>query len=138
MGGGAAAVVLAAFLGCGGLVACLAGLVGLREIRRLRRVGMSTLALVRRRTRDVKDGSAGPRPLLQFSTAAGQVVEVFSPVPPSRALPLADGQEVRLRYDPLDPRELLVEGGEREWLERVFVGSGAVAVLGAAVLVLLA
>ncbi len=138
MDGGAAAMVVAVFLGFGGLMAYLTGLVGLREIRRLRRVGTPVLGLVRCITRDVKEGTAGSRPLLQFSTEAGRIVEVFSPVPSSRALPLADGRQVRLRYDPLDPRRLLVEGRERQWLERLFVGSGAAAMLGAVVLAVLA
>ncbi|PBC71174.1 hypothetical protein BX265_5766 [Streptomyces sp. TLI_235] len=138
MDGGAAAMALAVFLGMGGLVAYLAGLAGLHEIRRLRRVGTPTLALVRYRAGGAGEGPAGRRPLLQFSTGAGQVVEVFSPVPAGRALPLADGAEVRLRYDPADPGQVLVDGGERQWLERLFVGSGVAAMLGALVLAVFA
>ncbi|GAA1972932.1 hypothetical protein GCM10009738_57840 [Kitasatospora viridis] len=128
-------VGVALFLALGGLVAYLAGVTGLNEIRRLRRVGVPALALVRYRVLGPDDHPPSARPLLQFSTPAEQVVEVFSPVLSSRALPLVHGGQVWLRYDPADPREVLLEGRERRSVERAFVIAGALAVLAAVVLV---
>ncbi|MFF7585985.1 hypothetical protein ACFZCK_00670 [Kitasatospora purpeofusca] len=78
------AAAVAVFAGLGGLAACLAGLAALRELRRLRRVGVPGLALVRERLHGPEDRSAVSRPLPQFSTGDGRVVEVNSPVPSSR------------------------------------------------------
>ncbi|MFE0463080.1 DUF3592 domain-containing protein [Kitasatospora sp. NPDC058965] len=129
------AVGMALFLAFGGLVACLAGVAGLGEIRRLHRVGVSALALVRYRAPGREDGSAVSPPLLEFTTRGMQVVEVFSPVPSSRALPLEQGSRVRLRYDPADPGRVLLVGRERRHLEYAFVLLGAAAVLGAVVVI---
>jgi hypothetical protein len=118
-------VGLALFAGLGGLVACLAGRAGLREIRRLRRVGMPAQALVRYRALGEDDRVGSPRPLLQFSTVDGRVVEVFSPVPSSRSRRLADGGQVWITYDPADPGQVLVDGRERRWLEYTFLACGA-------------
>ncbi|MFI6845590.1 DUF3592 domain-containing protein [Kitasatospora sp. NPDC050467] len=132
------AAALAVFVGLGGLVAYLAGVAGLRDLRRLRRVGVPVQALVRERVPGPEDRSAVSRPLLQFTTEDGRVVEVFSPVPSSRRAPLADGSYVGVRYDPADPRRLLVVGRERRRLEYAFMGLGIVMVLAALVLVALA
>lgn len=78
---------LAVSAGLGGLVAYLAGLAGLRDLRRLRQVGVPVRALVRERIPGPEDRSAASRPLLQFTTEDGRVVEVFSPVPASRRAP---------------------------------------------------
>jgi hypothetical protein len=127
------AVGAAVFLALGGLVAYLAGVAGLNEIRRLGEVGVAAQALVRYRAPGPEDGSAAARPLLQFTTGGEQVVEVFSPVPSSRALPLVHGGLVWLRYDPADPSRVLVVGRERRRLEYAFVLLGVAAVLGAVV-----
>ncbi|MGV9267529.1 DUF3592 domain-containing protein [Kitasatospora sp. NPDC003701] len=131
------AAALAVFAGLGGLVAHLAGVAGLRDLQRLRRVGVPVRALVRERLPAPEDRSAVSRPLLQFTTEDGRVVEVFSPVPSSRRVPLVDGSYVALRYDPADPRLVLVAGRERRRLEYAFLGLGGVMVLAALVVVLL-
>jgi len=136
--GVAAFLPLALFTGLGGLIAYLAGAVGLAEIRRLGRVGVPVEALVKRRPADEGDTAGASRPLLQFLTEEGRVMEVFSPVPPARLEPLADGSRVWVTYDPADPRRLMVRGRERRWLEYAFLGLGAVVVLGAFVLFALA
>ncbi|GAA2242562.1 MULTISPECIES: DUF3592 domain-containing protein [Kitasatospora] len=121
----------ALFAGLGGLLALLAGRAGLREIRRLRRVGLPARALVRYRALSAEDLLGSPRPLLQFTTADGEVVEVFSPVPSSRSRCLTDGSRVWITYDPADPAQVLLDGRERRWLEYVFLTSGAAVTLAA-------
>ncbi|MEV5506214.1 DUF3592 domain-containing protein [Streptomyces orinoci] len=113
----------------GGALAYLAGAFGLRESRRLRRVGVPARALVRHPPAGPDDLPGEARPLLQFATEDGRIVEVFSPVPSSRSHPLPDGREVLIAYDPADPRNVLVRGRERYWPEYVLLALGAAAVL---------
>ncbi|MFE2010461.1 DUF3592 domain-containing protein [Streptomyces sp. NPDC059491] len=127
-------VVAAVFLGFGGAVALLVGAVGLSRIHGARREGVTVPALVRYRA--AGEDAACSRPSLQFATLDGRVVEVVSPVPPSRRHPLVDGTEVPLTYDPADPSRILVEGRERLWLEYAFAGCGAAVVLVAVAMVL--
>lgn len=115
--------VLAGFTVIGGLVALLAGAYGLRETRRAERAGGHAWALVK----PAPQGSA--RPLLQFETADGHVLELPSPVPPSRREPLPPGSSVRLSYDPADPRTVVVLGRERTALDRAFMAAGGAIVL---------
>ncbi|AVH59332.1 MULTISPECIES: DUF3592 domain-containing protein [Streptomyces] len=112
-------VVLAALTALGGLVALLAGAYGLRQTRRIRAAGRVTEALVK----PPQPGSE--RPLLQFETADGRVVEVVSPVPRSRRRPLTEGGHIRLFYDVDDPRETVLLGSERAASDRAFVVVGA-------------
>ncbi|MEU6823133.1 DUF3592 domain-containing protein [Streptomyces atriruber] len=123
-----AVVVLAAFTVLGGLVAALAGAYGLRQTRRITAVGAVTQALVKATL------PGAERPTLQFETGDGRVVEVVSPVPPSRRRPLAAGDRVGIAYDVEDPRETVLIGGERTGLDRAFVGAGAALVVLGAVL----
>jgi hypothetical protein len=127
------AVGVAVFLALGGLVAWLAGATGLSEVRRLSQVGESALALVRYRAPGAEDGSAASPPMLEFTTRGRQVVEVFSPVPSSRALPLEQGGHVWLHYDPAEPSQVQLVGRERRRLEYAFLLLGAVALLGSVV-----
>ncbi|MER7767383.1 DUF3592 domain-containing protein [Kitasatospora sp. NPDC096140] len=128
--GGTAGFAVVVFGALGGVVAYLAGVVGLREQRRLRRVGVPASALVRARIRGPEDHALPPRPLLQFETTDGRVVEIFSPVPSTTRHPLPDGRYVPVRYDPADPRQVLVDGRERTGLEYGFLALGVLAVLG--------
>ncbi|MFI6940875.1 DUF3592 domain-containing protein [Streptomyces sp. NPDC050418] len=121
-------VVLAALTSFGGLVALLAGAYGLRRTRRLTAAGELVTALVK------PPPQGAERPLLQFETLDGRVLEVPAPVPPSRRLPLRTGTEVRLAYDPADPRTVLLPGGERVRLDQGFVVAGAALVVLGAVL----
>ncbi|MGP9021427.1 hypothetical protein ACT1U9_23885 [Streptomyces sp. BR1] len=111
--------VLAGFTAFGGLVALLAGAYGLRETRRLMEAGGLAWALVK----PAPPGSG--RPLLQYETVDGRVLELPSPVPPSRREPLTPGGRVRLSYDPADPREVILLGRERTGLDRSFIAAGA-------------
>lgn len=118
-------IVLAALTALGGLVALLAGAYGLRRTRRIRTAGHMTEALV-------KPPQPGlDRPLLQFETADGRVVEVVSPVPRSRRRPLPEGGHIPLAYDVDDPRETVLLGSERAGVDWAFVvAGGALVVLG--------
>ncbi len=134
MGAGA---VLAGFAAFGAMLAVLAGSYGLRQARRLRRTGIRVQALVKHPARRPSDEPTRPRPLLQFATDDGRVLEIVSPVAPTRGCPLDEGDHVLVRYDPADPRTVVVHGRERLGLERAFVGGGAgVLLLSLALLVL--
>lgn len=125
-------VVLAVFTALGGLVALLAGAYGLRQTRRITAAGEVAQALVKA----VQPGAE--RPMLQFETGDGRVVEVVSPVPPSRKRPLAAGDRVPIAYDTVDPRETVVLGRERRGVDRGFVVAGAAVLLLGLVLTVLA
>lgn len=125
-----AIVVSAVLLGFGGLIAYLVGVGSLAETRRLLREGVQADALVKQRP-----GSDSAL-LLQFDTdEQGPVMEVFSPVPSARSLPLIDGRTVRIVYDRADPRKLLVLGRERRGVDYAFAAMGVALFLTAAVLV---
>ncbi|WP_416960974.1 DUF3592 domain-containing protein [Streptomyces sp. Agncl-13] len=122
-----AVIAMAGFTGVSGAVALLTGLVGLHRIRRLGRAGVDVWALVKR-TGPIA-GEDDRRPVLQYTTEDGKVMEVGSPVPASRRQPLADGSHVLVRYDPEDPRELVLYGRERAIWEYAMAGVGAVFIL---------
>jgi hypothetical protein len=122
-----AVITMAGFTGVSGAVALLTGLVGLRRIRRLRRAGVDVWALVKRAA--PVGGEDRPRPVLQYTTENGRVMEVGSPVPASKRHPLAEGSHVLVRYDPEDPRELVLYGHERAAWEYAMTGMGAVFLL---------
>ncbi|MFI9100708.1 DUF3592 domain-containing protein [Streptomyces fildesensis] len=119
--------VFAGFAVLSGVVVSLAGLAGLRAIRLIGGAGTEAEALVKRTGPAAADSAI--RPLLQFTVADGRVVEISSPVPASRHRPLTDGSTVWVRYDPVDPRDVVVVGRERRGLEYALVGIGALFVL---------
>ena len=131
-----AVVVTGVFLGLGGFVAYLVGVGALAETRRLHRDGVTAWALVKQRPTVRGDTNGVPGPLLQFTTEDGGVMEVFAPVPSSRSHPMADGERVRVAYDPADPRKVLVVGRERRSVDYVFAGLGLSLVLAALVLLI--
>lgn len=116
-------IVLAALTALGGLVAVLAGGYGLRRTRRAAAAGQTVDALVK----PPQPGSN--RPLVQFETADGRVVEVVSPVPRTRRRPLPVGSEVRIAYDADDPCEIILPIGESIRVDRAFVLAGAALVV---------
>ncbi|MDT0467815.1 DUF3592 domain-containing protein [Streptomyces gibsoniae] len=124
--------VLAGTMAFGGVAAGLAGCFGLRQAQRVSRTGVRVPALVKERP-----GRLGekPPPVLQFVTEDDRVMEVVSPVSPDRRLPLRDGDNVLVTYDPDDPRNIVVQGRERFAVERAFIICGAaVALLATALL----
>ncbi|MHA6758107.1 hypothetical protein [Streptacidiphilus sp. PAMC 29251] len=134
--GPSAVVVTGVFLGVGGFLAYLVGVGALAETRRLHGAGVTVWALVKQRPSARADAGGATGPLLQFSTEDGVVVEVFAPVPSNRSHPMADGERLRVVYDPADPRTVLVLGRERRGLDRAFVVLGAGLVLAALVLLI--
>ncbi|QIY59518.1 hypothetical protein HEP86_02640 [Streptomyces sp. RPA4-5] len=127
--------MLAGFAAFGGLLAVLAGAYGLRQARRVRRTGVRVEALVKRPPGSASDEPVQPRPLLQFATEDNRVLEVACPVAPSRQRPLNHGDHVLVRYDPADPRTVVVHGLERRGLERAFIIAEALVMLLALALV---
>ncbi|MFF1419653.1 hypothetical protein [Streptomyces sp. NPDC058280] len=113
-------IVFAAFAALGGLVALLAGAVGIRRTRRILSAGESAMALVKR-------GPPGSeRQTLQYETADGHVLEVISPVL------LEAGTSVLLSYDPEDPREVVLPGYPRTRVDLGFVLLGLAVILAGA------
>ncbi|MFJ6562504.1 DUF3592 domain-containing protein [Streptomyces sp. NPDC091412] len=131
-------VVMAVFAACGGCVTALAGLTGLRQTRRIERTGVRAWALVKPNPEARGEDPPSPRPLLQFSTEAGQVVEIASPVPTTRRRPLRDGNTLLITYDPADPGSIVVHNRERRLLDYGFIAAGTLVLLLALVLVSLA
>ncbi|MFD7440301.1 DUF3592 domain-containing protein [Streptomyces sp. NPDC059909] len=116
-------IVFAGFTLIGGLVTLLAGAYGLHRTRRIAVTGPVAVALV-------KPAAPGTdRPLLQYETEDGRVMELPAPAPPGRGRAPVPGSTVRISYDPGDPREvvLLGQGGSRA--DRGFVVAGALFVL---------
>jgi hypothetical protein len=118
-------VVFAGWVAFGGAVALLAGAYGLHRTRRVLAEGETAVALVLRPPADAQ------RPLLQFETADGRVMEIPSPVT------LETGSLVRLSYNPRDPREVALPRYRRTLLDTGFVACGALALLTALVLLVL-
>ncbi|WP_351225427.1 DUF3592 domain-containing protein [Streptomyces sp. NPDC002133] len=116
-------IVFAGFTLLGGFVALLAGAYGLDRTRRIAATGRVAVAFV-------KPAAPGAdRPLLQYETEDGRVMELPAPVPPGRGRALTPGSTVRISYNPEDPREVLLLGHERRRVDRGFVVAGALMVL---------
>ncbi|MFD4945212.1 DUF3592 domain-containing protein [Streptomyces sp. NPDC058239] len=124
-----AVAVLTGIAAFGGMLAVLVGAYGLRQARQVRETGVRVQAMVKRRPGEVREEPAPPHPLLQFVTEDERVMEVVSPVPPTRRHPFNDGDNVLVSYDPADPRNVVVHGRERLGPERAFIAGGALVVL---------
>ncbi|ANW20716.1 DUF3592 domain-containing protein [Streptomyces clavuligerus] len=112
-------IVFAAFAALAGVVAVLAGAYGLHRTRHITRSGRYAIALVK------PPPPGAERPVLMYETHDGRIVETVSPVS------LPSGSSVRLRYDPADPREVVVDGRERTATDRGFMIVGCVLVVAA-------
>jgi hypothetical protein len=119
-------IVFAGSVAFGGLVAVLAGAYGLYRTRQVLAHGTSVLALVMRPL------PGAERPMLQFETADGRVMELVSPVD------LEVGSTVLLSYSPDDPREVALPRHRRTLLDAGFVAAGMAALVVAVVLVVIA
>ncbi|MFM9367271.1 DUF3592 domain-containing protein [Streptomyces sp. Da 82-17] len=122
-------LVLAVLTALGGLVALLAGGYGLRRTRRMEASAQAADALVK----PPQPGS--DRPLVQFGTADGRVVEIASPVRRTRRRPLRPGSELRIAYDADDPREIVLLDRRRVRVDQAFMVAGAALVVLGVVLV---
>lgn len=106
-------LIFAAFTVLGGLLAVLAGAYGLWQTRRISGSGHCVMALVK------PSPEGAQRPLLEFETLEGRIVEITSPVP------IVDqGGGVRLWYDPGSPGDVVVDGHQRIGVDRGFVAVG--------------
>jgi hypothetical protein len=119
-------IVFAGSVAFGGLVAVLAGAYGLYRTRQVLVRGMSAVALVMRPL------PGAERPMLQFETADGRVMELVSPVD------LEVGSTVLLSYSPDDPREVALPSHRRTLLDAGFVAAGVAALVVAVILVVVA
>lgn len=109
----------------GGLTA-LAGVTGLRRIRRLRAAGLKAWAAVTPR----RSPDEHPRSMsLEYELTDGRVIERVSSLPVRKAAALHQGQKVLIWYDPADPEDILVYGRKEGLLESAFVVTGLLFVL---------
>jgi hypothetical protein len=118
-------IVFAASVAFGGLVALLAGGYGLYRTRQILARGEPAVALV------MMPLPGAERPMLQFETADGRVMELVSPAD------LDVGSAVMLSYDPKDPRDIALPRHRRTLLDVGFVITGVVALLVAVLVALL-
>ncbi|GAA4664311.1 DUF3592 domain-containing protein [Streptomyces youssoufiensis] len=133
------ASVVGLFAVVGGAVSLAAGLAGLRHVWRLRGGGVAAWALIKPALQTSGPAGAGDghaegerparshvegRPRLQFTTEDERVIEVVCPVPPTRQQPLTIGKHVLIRYDPDDPRTVVIHRRERLVRDYGFAGAG--------------
>jgi Protein of unknown function (DUF3592)/Mu transposase, C-terminal len=117
------------FAAPGGL-AVVAGLLGMRRVRRLRRDGVAAWALsvTPPVPMDQQPGGSPRRALLQYTLADGRVIERITPANGRRSGLLRPGQRVLIWYDPQDPDDVLVYGRDSLALDRAFVIGGALVI----------
>jgi hypothetical protein len=129
-------IIFGVWFAVAGGVAMLAGLSGMRRVRRLRRSGLTAWGLpvtapvsAGRQSDDSPD-----RMLLQYTLADGRVMERIAPPPTRKSALLRPGEKVLMWYDPEDPDDVLIYGRWGRATDRAFVGAGALFVLiGAAI-----
>lgn len=127
-------IVLGVWVAIAGGVAALAGLSGMR---RLRRDGVAVWAVPV--TEPVPAGQRSedepsPRMLLQYSLADGRVLERSARARVTRSAPLRPGEPVLIWYDPRDPDDVLIYGRWGRVCDRAFVTAGTLLILvGAAI-----
>jgi Protein of unknown function (DUF3592) len=114
----------------GGL-AVLAGLSGMRRVRRLHGDGVAAWAMAVAPPVSEGEQTGGPprRTLIQYTLADGRVVERTAPERARKAASLRPGQKVLVWYDPEDPQDFLVYGREGWLADRAFVAAGIVFIL---------
>ena len=122
-------VVIGIWFAVAGGVAVLTGLTARDRVRRLRRAGERTWAMVV--PAPVRAGDPGEpasrsprRTLIQYRLADGRVIERLCPRPLRRSAAPAAGQKVPIRYDPADPTDVLVNGWDGRYSDRMLLGAG--------------
>lgn len=116
-----AAAVFGAWSAVGGVIAILAGLVGLRWNHRLRRDGVAAWASVR--TEASATAGESPRLVLSYRLTDGRLVERLAG-PVRRRGPAQPGRPLLIHYDPADPDHVLAHGRRRLVGDYVFVAAG--------------
>ena len=112
-----------------GGVVVLIGLTARDRVRRLRRTGEPTWAMVVPAPVPAGDpdepASGSPRrTLIQYPVADGRVIERLCPRPLRRSAAPAVGQKVPVWYDPADPTDVLVNGWDGRFSDRAFLAAG--------------
>ncbi len=112
-----------------GGVAALAGLTARARVRRLRRSGESAWAMVvPSPVSPVSPGEPASDPprrnLIQYPLTDGRVIERLCPQPLRKAAGPKAGQKVLVWYDPADPADVLVNGWDGRYSDRVLLLAG--------------
>jgi Protein of unknown function (DUF3592) len=134
-------IVLGVWVAIAGGVSALAGLSGMRRVRRLRRDGVAVWALpvtepvpADQPSGDQPSPDPPPRMLLQYSLEDGRVLERSARARVTRSPPLRPGEPVLIWYDPADPDDVLIYGRWGRVSDRAFVTAGTLLILiGAAI-----
>lgn len=135
-------VLYGVWLALAGGVATLAGLAGSYRRRRLRGCGLTAWAtIVATPGEPGERGASGgpadglPRHLsLQFALEDGRIVERPYAQPARHRGELAPGRKVLVRYDAVDPGDVLVFSRDGPWSDRAFVAAGALLIVAGATL----
>ena len=120
-------VVIGIWFAVAGGVAVLTGLTARDRVRRLRRAGERTWAMVvLAPAGDPDEPASGSsrRILIQYPLADGRVIERLCPRPLRRSAAPAAGQKVPIWYDPADPTDVLVNGWDGRYSDRMLLGAG--------------
>jgi hypothetical protein len=123
------ATALGIWIALAGVPAALAGLTGMRRVRRLRRDGVRAWATV---VPLIADGER--QAALRYTLPDGEVLEKPAA---GRARALLPGERVLIWYDQADPLDVLVSGREKKVSDLVFVVAGA-ALVAAGVIIAIA
>lgn len=114
-------------------VGCLAALVGLSSMRRLRRLrsrGVAVWAMAVPFPAPASAEERGNRTLLQYALEDGRVVEQMWPGGVRSGARLEPGDRVLIWYDPIDPQDVLVFGREGRRSDWAYVTAGSLLVVG--------
>lgn len=107
-----------------GSMAALAGVTARSRVRRLRRSGRTASAMVVPSPIPEGEGGAARRNLIQYPLEDGRVIERLCPRPMRKAAWPAVGQSVPVWYDPADPTDVLVNGWDGRFADRVLLAAG--------------
>jgi hypothetical protein len=119
-------IVIGVWFAVAGGLAVLAGLTGMRRVRRLRREGVATWAAFMEppvRPGEPPDGSPQAA-VIRYTLADGRVIERIAPSPARKTASLRPAQKVLVWYDPEDPQDILVYGREGRFTDRAFLAAG--------------
>jgi hypothetical protein len=120
-------MVIGIWFAVAGGVAVLTGLTARDRVRRLRRTGEPTWAMVVPAPAgdpDEPGSGSSRRTLIQYPLADGRVIERLCPRPLRRSAAPAAGQKVRVWYNPADPTDVLVNGWDGRHSDRMLLAAG--------------